>query len=385
MPDMIDVSAILKRAADKGGFTRTRYIEKDIPRSMSDIVVMQFWGDIRSLYILSALLLKRIREETKGSKYFILCSWPGFECFFPYVNEYWTIKDEGILKNLYKEASGFSNLSSQVVINQRNLNSFFEEVIDNSIVTPYYNDGITQAFWDRFKHIKVTKPSVPSSAILGAKFNREMSKRHGYKVFLYPASLIQVWDHIHGRLEFKPSPRDFWVSLADYLLTEGFTPVVYKNYQTHDISGDLLDRCIYLEEPDMFKVLGAIRSVDCTLDVFSSISRLAIAARSPFLACDERIRHNYLKEYEIDGLCCSDDLPREYFYTFPSVAEKGNLLLWKSNLFVNIIAKLSAFLPDLNRDTWPSPSEGTEIVPYANIKKKKANKLGVRFVKIEHD
>lgn len=379
----LDVASILKRAAEQGGFIRTRYIEKNIPTSISDITVMMFFGDMRSLFVLSSILLKRYREEMKGSKYFILCTWPGYEFLFPYVDEYWVLRDSGILNRFMEDAGGFVNTSHYFGIYQRNLNHFFEEVLEPNVLLPYYDNGLTQEFFDRFKHVKVTLPSVPSAAILGAKFNKDLAKRHGYKVFLYPAIYVQHW--AHGKIQHLKSMKDFWVQFAKKLASEGFVPVAYRSQWTHDLSTELPDQCIYLEEPDMFKVLGAMRAVDCTIDVFTSISRLAIAARSPFIQYDERTRHAGIKEYEIDGLCCAETLPREYIYGFPTIIENGNLPLWDNSLFANIINRLSKFLPDLDRDKWPTPSEGTEIVPYDSVRKKKLQRFGTRFVKVERD
>ncbi len=92
--NQLPVPQILKNAADKTGFRRVRYSEKKIPTSISNVTVFLFLGDIRSSFILSSLLLRRFREESKGSRYFILCSWPGHEALYPYVDEYWEISED---------------------------------------------------------------------------------------------------------------------------------------------------------------------------------------------------------------------------------------------------------------------------------------------------
>jgi hypothetical protein len=380
----VEVGPILKRAAEKGGFSRIRYIDKDIPDSISDITVVTCFGDLRSIFIASSILLKRYREEMKGSKYLILVSWPGFECLFPYVSEYWTIREEGLCSKFYSGASGLGNGSKFTTTYQRHLNHFFEDVIDiSSIMENYYTNGITQLFWDRFKHVKVTLPSVPSSAILGDKINKELGKRQGYKIFYYPAIYIQTWRQ--GCSQLLKSPKEFWSNFAKRLCKEGFVPVICKNVFTYDISNEVGDEAIYFTEHNFYKVLGAMRALDCTLDVFSGISRLAIAARSPFVACDERSRYVSTKEYEIDGLCCPDELPREYLYKFAVKVESGDLGLWESGLYVNIIRKLNCLLPDLDRNKLPPASEGTHVVPYEKVRQQKVRRYGTRFIKIEHN
>ena len=379
----MEVDAILKRAADKGGFIRVRYAEKSVPLSIGDVSVITCFGDMRSIFITSSILLKRYREEMKGSKYVILVSWPGFECLFPYVDEYWTIGEENVLK-FYGSASGLKNKSPSLVVYQRNLNQFFEDVVDISFMETYYDNGILQAFWDRFKHVKVTLPSVPSVAILGEKVNREFGKRQGYKIFLYPSIYVQTWRQ--GCSQLINSHRDFWTGFAKRLCDEGFIPVVYRGILTHDLSKELGDKVIYFDDKSWYKVLGAMRATDCTLDIFSGVSRLAIAARTPFIACDERMRYNSTKEYEIDGLCCPDTLPREYLYKFSSMLEDvNNLGLWESGIYDNIIEKLRCLLPDIDRNKLPPSSEGTNIVPYAKVRQRKIRKYGTKFIKVEHD
>ena len=85
------VADFLSRASDRNGFIRERFEERKIPTDHSSLIIMPFFGDLRSSCILSSLLLQRYREETKGSKYFIFASWPGFQGLYPYVDEYWAI------------------------------------------------------------------------------------------------------------------------------------------------------------------------------------------------------------------------------------------------------------------------------------------------------
>jgi hypothetical protein len=146
---------------------------------------------------------------------------------------------------------------------------------------------------------------------------------------------------------------------------------------------ELTDECIHFREPDLTKVLAAMRAVGCVLDVFSGISRLAIAARCPFLCVDERRRFSGMSEYEIDDLCAFQ-LPREYIYSFTTIIESGERAAWKSNLYDLITVKLNKFIPSLDRDTWPSTTECNLIVPYERVRQEKSKKLGTRFIKVSH-
>ena len=296
----LDVAGILKKAVDKCGFTRIRWMEKDIPTSIDNVTVLAFFGDIRSTFILSSLLLKRYREEVKGSKYFILATWPGYETLFPYVNEYWAIRDTEILKDCYTGTNSFENNSVYALQLRKNLNHWLNDVIGTEDIGVYYKNGIQQQYWERFKNIKRYLPSVASSALLGQQFNQEMIKKSGSKVFIYPTELIQKWRYdkiINIRVN-----KNFWSGLIRELVDNGITPVIFKGVNAQNISSELLEKCIYLRDNDITKAMSAMRATGCVLDIFSGISRLAIAARTPYLYIDERQRNLAQKETEIEGL-----------------------------------------------------------------------------------
>ena len=84
---MTQVNDFIKRAAARSGFKRTIFAEKNIPTSLENLMIVPFYGDIRSTFNLSSLLLKQYKEKNKNL-YVILCSWPGYNGLFDYVDEY---------------------------------------------------------------------------------------------------------------------------------------------------------------------------------------------------------------------------------------------------------------------------------------------------------
>jgi len=376
--NQLAVPQIIKRAAEQCGFKRVRYSDKDIPTTISNITVLLFLGDIRSSFILSSLILKRFKEESRGSRYFILCSWPGNQGLFPYVDEYWEIADETHLKTIYNQTSGFDNKSEVISGYTRKLNGFFEEVLNVDEVAEFYNNGFKQEFFDRYKHIKKFFPSIPSSVVLGTEFNRRLNEQNK-KVVIYPVTHVQDWEN--GRIVNRWVSDVFWEKLVDRLLEESFTPVVYQNFYTYDLSSKFVDKCIYLTGTDTLHILAGMRATGCVLDLFSGISRLAIAARCPYVLCEDRSMYNQIKEYETDILC-AQDIPKEIFYVFSSICHETNKSHWNSSLFDGILNKLISLTRDANRDEWPSPSEVNELVKYENAKKIKNKKMGTRFIKV---
>lgn len=144
----MEVSNFLIKAAEKTGFVRDFFKEENIPTDSSRITVVPFFGDIRSLFVLSSLLLNRVRNQDRSSKYLIVCSWPGFGCLFPYVDEYWSIQDESVLSQLYSSAKKFKNDSAIASSYYRSLNQhFFEDVIiPSEHFVGIYDNGIEDGF-----------------------------------------------------------------------------------------------------------------------------------------------------------------------------------------------------------------------------------------------
>ena len=380
---MNSVNDFLKRSSERNGFTRDRFEERKLPTDYSDLVIMPFFGDLRSMTVMSSLLLQRYRQEVKNSKYFILASWPGFQGLFPYVDEYWSLNDEAILKRFYEQASGFENKADLTTIYRRNINEFFRDVIDYRDIEPFYKNGFTNEFFEKFKTMNCFLPFVPSSAILGKEFNRDLSTKPGYKIFIHPSLFAKQWNM--GQSKNVPAKKEFWVELVEMLIKNGFMPVIWQNYLSYDISQEFVGRCLFIRETNITNVLSVMRASNCVLDVFNNLSRLAILARSPFLAVDERSRYSNVKEYEIDYLCAGR-IPKDYIFTFSTIITEGNLYSWESDLFNTILNRLNKFLPELNRDELPGTAESTETVSYMkNVKVPKHKKMGMRFLKVNRD
>lgn len=377
----MDVIGFLNKAVEKCGFIRERYDDLSIPTDISRISVVPFFGDLRSLFVLSVLLLNRFRVEEKSSKYFIVCSWPGFEGLFPYADEFWAIKDEELYDTMYFDTNLFCNKNDKISKLYRDLNSYFFEdvIIPSEEFSSVYDDGITDGFWKRYKNIQRTFPVIPSSVSLGKYFGRDLANKGGFKVFIYPSIYMQ--NYKLGKVNNFKANKDFWILLIKQLINAGIVPVIYKGPFTYDLSSDFLEDCIHLKERNISKVLAAMRTVGCVLDIFSGISRFAIMARCPFVSVDERARYFKYKDYEIDDLCAIN-LPRKYIFTFSNIIESGDIKSWEGSLIDIITNKLNEFLPELDRDNWPAPHGGTDIVSYDLVRKKKLNKMGTKLFKI---
>lgn len=375
----IDVPAFIAKAAEKTGFLREVYAPDRVPTDPRNIACFVYFGDLRSMTVLSSLLLNRYREEEKASKYFILCSWPGFKDLFPYVDEYWSLKDEEHVKRLFTSANQFKNKSELAYGYYRNLSQyFFEDVTFGEAVAPYYYQGISNEFWDKYKFVRGFLPTVSSATGVNRELSRELAMRGGYKVFLFPAKYVMDWRF--GTPTMLPIPETFWVGLTKFLMAQGITPVLWDHPWGHRI----VDDCLHYRETDIGKVLAVMRVVGCVLDVFNDISRLATAARCPFVSFVDRAKYIAMKEYELDDLFAYT-LPKQYIFSFPTIIEGGSLESWNPNIFTPLIKKLNSFLPSLNRENWPSTGEINEVISYDRVRRKKLKKLGTKFIRVTQD
>lgn len=375
----MDTFNLIKKAYEKANLVRVRYVDKNIPTDPDNIVILPFFGDLRSSFILSKLLLKRYRDQVKGSKYFIVVSWPGDEILYPYADEYWTIKEDFYLEDLKRKSLDFINTHEFYFSIMRSLNYFFADVIDPVIFQKYYDFGLTVEFFEKFKDVMVYSPPVPSSvSSLGIEVSKNIQV-NGPSVVVYPSKYIRKWNY--GKTIITSAPKEFWVFLCKKLLKEKITPIVYLNELSYDISKEV-SKCVYLDKLNTGQVLTLMRSVGCVLDVFSGISRLAVLAKCPYIAFDERNRFFGFKEYELDDLCASK-IPREYIFSFSAIISDGVDSDWEANITNPLINKLNLFLSDLDRDSWENLSEKEEKVEYSSIRKKNMLKLGVKFIKVD--
>ena len=201
------------------------------------------------------------------------------------------------------------------------------------------------------------------------------------KIFLSPLKYVQSWRH--GRNTKNLADKKFWVGLVNRLLEKNFVPVIWQNDNTFDLSGEFLEKCLYLNDKNISKILAAMRASTLVLDVFNSLSRLAIAARTPFLAVDERSRWIGLNEQEFDDLCFKY-LPKEYIFTFSTIVSEGGMNSW-IDLYDGISVKLNKLISSIDRNKLPSTGEYEEVVSYSIVRQNRNKKLGTRLLKLKED
>jgi hypothetical protein len=369
---MNTTSEFVKRAASRTGFKREFFVEKNLPTTPSNIVALPFYGDLAATFNISSMVLRQFKEKNPNT-YLILCSWPGFQGLFPYVDEYWSLQDESTAKTLALGANNLYNHSNLAAEITRNLAEVMN-VLTAKDLAVWYNNGFTKKYFDNFgQGYKRFLPNVPSSSLLSSSFLNEMNRKDGKKIVVFPATKMRSWQK--HQISYLPVSKQFWETVLEELLKAGYTPVLYQNWFTYDMSREFTDRCVYLVPRSVTDVLAAMRHIGLVLDVHSGISRLAIAARSPFIAVDERLRYLEHHDCEIDDLCCLT--PKRYIFSFSTLLMSGGPQEWKDSLVDHILVTLKSF--DLHKDC-EETNETFEEVTSSKVRQRTIKRLGLNFI-----
>lgn len=345
---MLQIVDHLRKAVEKIGFIREKYVEDNIPTNINKIVVVLFFGDMRSEYIMSSFILNRIKEKYPD-KYFIICSHTGRSQIYQYADEFWGYSS----KELFNSSFGFGNNSAIKDRIEKEMIKYFDNIIVN---TDYYKNGFTKKFFDDFNDIKYTLPNITSGNCKG-------------DVFLYPCRQAICWGR--GEEEKVDIKYRFWHELLEEYCKSGMKPLVYQDDGCYDMSKAMESKCNYCIDG---KILSAMRSCKCVIDVFSGVSALSKIARVPYLSCDERIRYNNTKEWELDALV---SFKRKHIFTFPTILDGDHFGM------KNIVRNTELFISSLNSDDYYSSKEQTCKISYELVKEKKRKKIGKRLFKSE--
>jgi hypothetical protein len=378
---MNSVIDFLNRTSNKIGFKREVYNDADVPTDLDNLIIVPVFADFKYSFLLSTLLLDGFKNKIKGSKYLIVCSYPGFSHLFKKSNEFWSFTDFQYFKNVFENSNCFENTSFFQTNITRSLNENFRNVVDSDEFGNYYKNGFKDNFWKQYSELNSYYPMVPSSAVLGKDFLRLINEHSGYKVFIFPSLYLNSWNS--GRVTKLNAKREFYVELINYLKNENIFPVIWNHQLGFDLTEDFKDGtdCLFLNEYDISKVLSAMRLTGCAIDLFSGVSWLANLARTPCVVFDERNKHFNTKEYELFDIS-KMETPSKLVFSFVNSIANGNKDSWHNDMFKSIKNDITNFVPFLDRDTWTTTSEFNKITSIHSIRKIHNRKFGTRFIKI---
>ena len=353
---MSEIIDFISRATTRLRLNREVFSEKSVPDSLSKVRIIPFFGDIKSEFILSSLILPHLFRKD----YIIVCSFSGhWGIYQDNINEFWSISDGDA-------ADAVRNPDNNT--HEKLLLRYFENVsLPSEFVPPYFSDGFTSKYFNEFKDIEYNLPSIPSARISFGADNKP-------KILLSPTKYIHRWGQ--GREEQMILDDRFWEILVKKLIGSGYSPVLLQNYGTHDLSPKFSNDCFYVTEKNLLAVLAVMRACDCVLDVFNGLSRYALIARCPYIVLDERQRYFNTYDYILDDMC-GKRIPKRFLFSFAPLVTGASSMISDS-----LLDKIEEFLPNLDRNNLPSTIQQTTCLTYDDVRKRQSQKIGSRLIKV---
>ncbi len=368
----IEVRDYISKVVARSSLIREKFVESKTPSSMNNLVVVPFFGDIRSEFIFSTMILNKWKELNKFS-YLVVCSWPGHNTLYPYADEYWTLHDATMLSNLVRGMNGLanSNVSFLEKILLRYLDNPQLMLPDDAQITRLYNNGISVQYLRESSAVLFTLPLIQSAAISTTRMLLGDKK----KLLIMPTLNIHTWRN--RKQTTLSTSKDFWLNLINKLSSQ-YEIIVYENYCTHELGYKNT-----ISDWNIMSLLSAMRNVDCVLDIFNQVSKYAYMARAPVFILDERQRYFGVRDYELDDLCGSYAAFRQYAFSFSPIINGDQDFIADI-----VLSKLPDFLNKLQTLPSLSPDELSINLSYASVRKHDAKKFGVRHIimpKIDDD
>jgi len=367
---MSEVRDYIGRVIDRANLNREMFSDDALPSKFDKIMIIPFFGNMRSELVLSTLLLPRLFPDN----YVIVLSWPGHSGLYTGISEFWAIEDETALSDLARHVEQGSN--SKAVQYERLLLRYFDKVTTaDCFAYDYFRNGFQEKYFEEFDKIEYSLPAIPS-----VNLGWDDAKQHDQKprICLMPTKYVTTWSPQGPTKLFVEEV--FWTKLAEALLDNGYLPIIFQNYGTYDLSPTFNQTCAYITERNALAILGVMRACDCVLDIFNGLSRYALAARCPYFICDERQHYFGTKDYVLDDLC-GYDIPKDVFFSFAPMTAGIEL----NQVVDAVINRLAVFLPTIDRNKLPSTLGGTEELAYERVRQLQLRRTGLRFFSMPTD
>lgn len=363
---MSEVLDFINRVLDKTKIKRELFSDNKAPETVHNLRVVPFFGDIKSEFLLSTTLLRKIFPND----YLVVYSWPGHYGIYDQIDEFWSPQDENTLEGLARAVNGFDNDKGDLY--ERLLLRYFDKVsVPSDFVSKYYSKGFTSEYFKQFQKIEYNLPSIPS---VNVSFPEGFEQDKSTTVLLSPVKFANHWQR-GGESRLMLNVK-FWNNLVGELLKYDIVPILIQNYSTFDLSPEWGAKCLYVTDSNLLSLLGLMRSCDCVLDIFNGYSRYALIARCPVLVCDERQRYFNTFDYILDDLF-SEGIPQSRIFSFATIANHSGDFLFKS-----VTNRLLSFLKEINRDALPSTVELSKCLSYDKVKKRNNCRIGAKFIQV---
>jgi hypothetical protein len=273
---------IVAKFANKTGFIRNRRPSgKNF--AASDINVFTFFGDMHHTILSGALFFDRLVDN---SKYNIVLTWPGMECFFSTADEILTLSPDLQYEKIYNNANDSKNNSVNHDLIVRTANEYFlnvktadnfvgstqnamQKILDSNFLNYQYHKFLEQS--GNFKSPPKQKKSVVFFPI------------KEYKTIISNAEIPVIFN--------DKAYREIFRILGD----RGFQVVCIQNKWTFNLQNENFGNVVFVNEYKFENILQCIRKYGCYFDLFTDNSILAMLAQVPVFSVNLRSIYNKYK------------------------------------------------------------------------------------------
>jgi hypothetical protein len=277
---------IVAKFASKTGFIRNKN-HNGKNYTVSDIHVYTFFGDMHHTILCGSLLFNRFCDN---SKYNIVLTWPGMECFFDTADEILTLSPDIQYDKIYNNANDSKNNSINHDLIIRTANEYFLNVktADSFLGTTelsiqkLINTGVINyqyyPFLEQSPNLKSPPRSKKSVVFFPVK---------EYKTIIANEEIPVIFNDKAYREIFK------------ILSDKGFQVVCIQNKWTYNLQNENLGNVVFVNEYKFQNIMQCIRKYGCYFDLFSDNNILGLLAQTPTFSVTIRsIYRKYKRDLE---------------------------------------------------------------------------------------
>lgn len=333
----MNIENYLNKAANDSNFDRVFYKQGNQPTNIDKIYFILFNGDWRG-FVWQAIFLNKLIESNKDYYYIIGTNNEWTEVLPHFNGEIWHPKKE--LEKIWKEDThlfGVCNYKDKKYYTSLNL--YFNNLFDQyKIENDLWENGLKSEYFDKYNEISSLNIDKKSFSYLGLELCEKLNKLRGIPVLIYPQKTVYIYRN--KNLMKLNIPKDVYEKLIFSLSEVGFSPVTYCDRNCYDIKDSISNL-------SLIKLITLMQHVGFVIDVFGTISKLAMISNVEYLNIIERETYNYFADEQL-GLIYNKNSSSHNLFTFFPMLENFSEKNWKINIIDAIINKSKILINSIN-------------------------------------
>jgi hypothetical protein len=287
------IDEYLNRYVNKTGFTRHINVDSITAKSVADVVIYPFFGDLHSVIFSGQILLDKVLNP---SKYNIVITWPGIEKLIKGANEVWCFSTSYNYKAFHNQAQGIENNGAAKNVIMRSLNENFVNIDSLKSIKEKYNFTVNKKFFEEKPFTLKGFEYLPASNLQG------IEKSNKKKVMIFP--FITTKYVKDNKIIHEVVDPTIYIEIIRRLVSYGYHVFCVQNDWTADIKDELKSTEITIIEDNNFeRIISYTRHSGCFFDIFNDLQILGLMAQVPTFSLYERSFYYFAKK----------DLEREIF------------------------------------------------------------------------